>query len=165
MENKLKSSLNSAIQLREAGESEKALQQLLELHQTQPDNPLINYHCAWTYDKLGHEKEAIPFYETAIEQGLEGEALKGAMLGLGSSYRCLGHYQKAANLLRQATTLYPHDREFEIFLAMALYNLGNHQDAMEILLRNLAETSQDDGLRRFKQAILFYANNLDTIWT
>lgn len=165
MENKLKQALNSAIQLREAGETEKALQHLLELHRTQPENPLINYHCAWAHDKLGHEKEAIPFYETAIEQGLEGEDLKGAMLGLGSSYRCLGHYQKSADLLRKAVSLYPRHREFEIFLAMALYNLGNHQDAMEILLRNLAETSQDAGIQRFKQATVFYAKNLDKIWT
>lgn len=114
------------------------------------------------HDKLGLEREAIPFYERAIAQGLSGDDLKGAMLGLGSTYRCLGEYQKPAELLRDGARLFPDGREFEVFLA--LYNLGDPQGAMELLLRNLAETSHDAGIIRYKNALLFYAGNLDERW-
>jgi tetratricopeptide (TPR) repeat protein len=156
--------LETAIRLRETGNYEEARQILLDLLKSYPDDPQINYQCAWVHDALGLEKEAVPFYEKAIALGLSEEDLPGAMLGLGSTYRCLGDYQKSADLLSRASQLYPDRREFEVFLAMALYNLGDSRKAMELLLKNLAETSQDLGLNRYKRALLFYAGRLDETW-
>ncbi len=157
-------SLNAAIRLREEGHLEEARQILLALRQSHPDDPQVNYHCAWIHDKMGLEKEAAPFYEKAIAQGLNGDDLKRAMLGLGSTYRCLGQYQQSADLLRQAARLFPGCREFEAFLAMALYNLGEYKEAVELLLKILAETSRDAGITRYKSALLFYAGHLDKTW-
>ncbi len=73
-------------------------------------SPQINYQCAWVHDLLGREHEAVPFYERAIEEGLTGEDLEGAMLGLGSTYRALGEYQRAVEALRGGTPRFPNNR-------------------------------------------------------
>jgi tetratricopeptide (TPR) repeat protein len=156
--------LTTAIRLREAGKHEEARQMLLDLLKSHPDDPQANYQCAWVHDTLGLEREAVPFYEKAIAQGLSEEELPGAMLGLGSTYRCLGEYQKSAELLRRAAQMYPGRGEFQLFLAMALYNLGDCRQALELLLKSAAETSQDPGIKRYRRAILFYAEHLDETW-
>lgn len=50
------------------------------------------------------------------------------------------------------------------FLAMALYNVGEYREAMEILLVNLAETSWDPEIQSYEKALLFYADRLDETW-
>jgi tetratricopeptide (TPR) repeat protein len=156
--------LVQAIQLREAGELEQARAMLLELVAAYPDDPVVNYQCAWSHDALGHEREAVPFYERAIALGLQGEQLAGALLGLGSTYRCLGEYQQAIETLGRGAAQFPEQRSFEVFLAMALYNAGAHAEATERLLRALAETSADASIQRYQRAILFYADKLDQTW-
>jgi tetratricopeptide (TPR) repeat protein len=127
-------------------------------------SPQINYQCAWVHDLLGREHEAVPFHERAIEGGLTGEDLEGAMLGLGSTYRALGEYQRAVEALRGGTTRFPNNRAMQVFLAMALYNAGECREAVELLLRNLAETTGDEGISAYNRAILFYAGRLDDTW-
>ena len=161
----MNSRLEEAIQLREAGKLEQARALLLDLVAAHPDNPTINYQCAWSHDALGLEREAVPFYERAIALGLRGEDLAGALLGLGSTYRCLGEYHKAIETLGAGAVQFPGQRSFEVFLAMALYNTGAHAQAIERLLRALAETSTDESIQRYKRAILFYSDKLDQTWT
>jgi len=156
--------LAAAIRLREAGQLERAREMLLDLAAVTPDDPIVNYQCAWAHDALGMERAAVPFYERAIALGLAGENLAGALLGLGSTYRCLGEYQKAIDLLRQGAAQFPGQRAFEVFLAMALYNAGAPTQALEHLLRALAETSEDASIQRYRKAILFYSDKLDQVW-
>jgi tetratricopeptide (TPR) repeat protein len=157
--------IEQAVRLREAKQYDEALRLLLPLYEADPLNPLVNYHCAWTCDALGWETEAVPFYRRAIENGLAGDDLKGALLGLGSTYRCLGQYEESAQVLRQGVQQFPESRQFEAFLALTLYNLGEHASAMELLIRNLAETSEDESIMRYRRALLFYADKLDETWT
>ena len=70
----------------------------------------------------------------------------------------------AMDTLRRGIAEFPNDRSFEVFLAMALYNVGQHAEAAERLLRALAETSTDDAIRRYQRAILYYADKLDQTW-
>jgi tetratricopeptide (TPR) repeat protein len=156
--------LERAIYLRENGRAEEARELLLEFVAEKPDDPQINYQCAWVHDLLGREHEAVPFHERAIEGGLTGEDLEGAMLGLGSTYRALGEYQRAVEALRGGTTRFPKNRAIQVFLAMALYNAGECREAVELLLRNLAETTGDEGISAYNRAILFYAGRLDDTW-
>jgi len=98
----LQEKIASAIKLRESDKHEEARQFLLELHTEFPNDPQVNYQCAWIHDLLGLEREAIPFYEKAIQSGLSGDGLKSALLGMGSTYRCIGEYQsqsKHSNML------------------------------------------------------------------
>jgi tetratricopeptide (TPR) repeat protein len=153
--------LERAVYLRENDRAEEARELLLKIVAEKPDDPRVNYQCAWVHDLLGREQEAIPYYERAIEEGLTGEDLEGATLGLGSTYRALGEYRKAVEVLRGGTTRFPNNRAVQVFLAMALYNTGECRDAVELLLRNLAETTGDEGISAYKRAILFYAGRLD----
>ena len=160
----LQERLASAIKLRESQKHQEARQLLLELHSEFPEDPQVNYQCAWIHDLLGFEKEAIPFYEKAIQTGLSNEDLKSALLGMGSTYRCIGEYQKSIETFQQARTLFPDSHEFNVFLGMAYYNIGNYSKAMEILLNSLADTSGDEGILRYQRAIRFYSDKLDQTW-
>ena len=153
--------LEHAIRLREAGELEEARAALLKLLEGNPEDPAVNYQCAWVHDRMGREREAIPLYERAISRGLAGGDLEGATLSLGSSYRAVGDYAKAAEVLRGGVERFPQNRAMQVFLAMALYNAGEQERAMEILLRNLAETSSDPEISAYKKALSFYADRLD----
>jgi tetratricopeptide (TPR) repeat protein len=156
--------LQAAVQLREAGELEQARNSLLELAAEVPDDPQVNYQTAWVHDALGLEREAVPFYERALALGLAGEERAGALLGFGSTLRTLGEYEAAAGVLRSGVAEFPERRVFEAFLAMTLYNLGQHASAMEHLLRLLADTSNDATVSAYQRAIRFYADKLDETW-
>ena len=140
---------------------EEARAALLKLLEGDPEDPAANYQCAWVHDRMGREREAIPLYERAISCGLSGEDLEGAILSLGSSCRAVGEYAKAAEVLRGGAARFPENRAMQVFLAMALHNVGEHERAMELLLRNLAETSSDAKIAPYKEAISFYANRLN----
>ena len=153
--------LERATRLRKAGELEEARAVLLKLLERNPEDPAVNYQCAWVHDRMGLEREAIPLYERAIERGLSGGDLEGAILSLGSSYRAVGNPAKAAEVLRGGVARFPHNRAMQVFLAMALHDLDEHVQAMEILLRNLAETSSDPEISAYKEALSYYANRLN----
>lgn len=156
--------LGKAISLREAGDLEAAKILLFELADREPLNPSVWYQLAWVHDVMELEREAVPFYQKALELGLEGEEKQGALLGLGSTYRTLGMYEEAKATFEAAILEFPERREYLVFLAMVQYNLQAHSEAMEILLRQLAETSRDDGIQAYRRAILFYSDKLDQTW-
>ena len=166
--NDLQEKLASAILLRESENYEEARGLLLALHAEFPNDPQVNYGrklpCAWIHDLLGLEREAIPFYEKAIQTGLSGDDLKSALLGLGSTYRCIGEYQTSIDTFQRAQVLFPDSHEFNVFLGMAYYNIGEYSKAMELLLGSLADTSSDEGIIRYRRAIRFYSDKLNQIW-
>ncbi|MFJ7744659.1 tetratricopeptide repeat protein [Peribacillus sp. NPDC097295] len=137
---------------------------LLKLVEEYPDDAVINYQCAWSFDVLGEELKAIPYYERAIELGLSGKDLEGAILGLGSTYRTLGEYEKSNRTFEKGIELFPTNRAIQVFHSMTLYNLGEHNKAMEILLKCLIETTTDTEILDYKKAIHFYSDKLDEIW-
>lgn len=156
--------LQEAIELRSTGHAEEARSILLDLVAASPDDAEINYQAAWVHDTLGREREAVPLYVRAIELGLSDTDLEGALLGLGSTYRTLGTYQQAEETLRRGMATFPRNQAFQVFLAMTLYNLHRYQEAMELLLITLAETSSNDAILQYKRAIVFYAAQLDQTW-
>lgn len=155
--------LRKAIKLRQDGKLEEASILLVELVKAKPEDAVINYQCAWCHDVMGKEKEAVAYYEKAIEIGLPVDDLKEAYLGLGSTYRTIGEYEKSKKLLEKGVEKFD-DNAIRTFLAMTNYNLGNHAYAMEILLDLLAETSSDKSINEFKKAIKFYSDKLDQLW-
>ena len=153
-----------ALQLRKEGKLKESNERLLCLVKESPDNAQLNYQVAWSFDVLGLESKAVPFYEKSITLGLKGEDLEGALLGLGSTYRTLGEYQKSADTFVKGIELFPENHAMKAFYAMTLYNLGRHQEAMELLLKSLAMTSSDKHTQQYKRAIEFYADKLDEVW-
>jgi tetratricopeptide (TPR) repeat protein len=160
----MQAKLTQAIEHRTAKHFDEARQLFAELYAENPDDPQVNYHYAWLHDTMGEESAAVPFYEKAIAGGLPDEDLRGAMLGLGSTYRTLGEYEKSVALLRRGMFRFPEAGEFPVFLAMALYNTGAHAEAMELLLKVIVNTADDDGIQQFNRAIEFYADKLDEVW-
>lgn len=156
--------LAEAIRLRESGRVEEARDLLLYLVSQSPEDPTVNYQCAWAHDKLGLEHEAAPFYEEAIANGLQGEDLRGALLGLGSTYRAMGEYPRALATLDRGIATFPDAGEFPVFRAMTLYNLGESREAVAALLRAMVDSSESEGVTRYRRAIEFYADHLDQTW-
>ena len=122
-----RSELESAIRLREGGTSEAAESLLSRVLAGSPDDAEANHQMAWLYDIQGREREAVPFYVRAVAGDLSDEERRGALLGLGSTYRALGEYPEAVEVLRQGVSEFPADRAMQTFLALALYNTGEHQ--------------------------------------
>lgn len=163
--------LADAIQLRETGRAkqdqamlEEARTLLLDLAAASPDDAEITFQIAVAHDNLGLERESIPFYLKTLDQGLAGPDLERALMGLGSTYRGLGEYQQAEEILRRGIREFPHNRAIQVFLAMTLYNLQDYKEAMEIVLTNLMETTSDEKLQYFKRGISYYALHLDETW-
>lgn len=163
--NGLDDRLATAIAMREKGDTTEARDLLLELQQESPDDARVNLQCAWVHDRLGLEREAVPFYEAAIELGLDAPDLEDALLGLGSTYRTLGRYPEALATLDRAVTDFPENRGLQVFRAMALHNNGRGKEACELLLTLLSATTSDDDIARYRQAIDIYAVDLDRVWS
>ncbi|GEN86113.1 tetratricopeptide repeat protein [Oceanobacillus sojae] len=160
----LNQQLQQAIELREKGDANQSRIIILKLLEQNPDHAFLNYQCAWSHDVLGEERTAVPYYEKAIQLGLEERNLEDALLGLGSTYRTLGEYEKSKSTFLKGIELFPDNKAIQVFYAMTLYNLKEHHQAMEILLKNLAETTNDTDIQKFSRAITYYADKLDTSW-
>ncbi len=156
--------LQQAIAYRTNQDYEQARTLFQELLADTPDDALINYHFAWLHDTMGLEHEAIPYYETAIANGLPDAELRGALLGLGSTYRTIGRYEDAVTTLKRGMMHFPQAMEFPVFLAMALYNTAQHKEAVQLLLKTLLSTTANEDIQAFQEAIALYAENLDQTW-
>ncbi|MGE7768873.1 tetratricopeptide repeat protein [Peribacillus sp. NPDC096540] len=160
----MKKELDKAIALRKSRSYKESNHLLLRLVQDFPNDGSINYQCAWSFDLLGEESKAVTFYENAISLGLSSNELEGALLGLGSTYRILGEYEKSKNVFLQGIKAFPNNRAIQVFYSMTLYNLNEHSKAMELLLKCLVDTTSDNELISYKRAIDFYSNKLDEVW-
>ncbi|MCP3740339.1 tetratricopeptide repeat protein [Rossellomorea sp. BNER] len=160
----MKQKLENAIILRNEGKYKESNELLVNLVNIYPENPLINYHCAWSFDVMGNETQAIPYYEKAISHGLRGNDLEGAFIGLGSTYRTLGEYEKSNRTFLKGIGLFPDNQAMKVFYSMTLYNLNEPDKAMEILLKCLAETSDDINIKSYQKAINFYSDKLNKKW-
>ncbi len=160
----MKAELEKALTLRRDGKLQQSSELLAKLVQALPDEAIVNYQYACSLDLLGEERQAVPFYEKAINLGLPPEEMQKAIVGLGSSYRALGEYEKSQSVFEQGMKLFPNNRAIQVFYSMTLYNLQEHRRAMEMLLRCLVETTSDEDILGYKKAIAFYAVRLDEMW-
>jgi tetratricopeptide (TPR) repeat protein len=160
--------LNKWIERREEGRAKQDLailsevrEHLFELLSNYPDDAEINYQTGIAHDNSGMGRQAIPFYVRALELGLSGPDLERCLMGLGSTYRYWGDYEKAVETLRRGAREFPENRAIQVFLAMALYNSQNYKESVEMLVTNLMETTSDEKLHYFKRGILAYNEDLD----
>lgn len=150
--------------LREEGRGEEARELLVDLAGRCPDAG-VQLQAARVHDALGRGAEALPYYQRAIESGcLDGEELESALIGLGSAYRSLGRDGDAVRLLERAMRMLPRSRVLEVLLAAVYLDAGRHDEAAEILLRQLVETTSDAGIQRHLGAILQHGPSLREAW-
>lgn len=156
--------LARAIALRERGELDEARVLLLELRAEYPDDAHVAVQTAWVHDSLGLEDEAVAHYEAAIAGDLSDDELRGALLGLGSTYRSLGRDADSERTFRAAIERFPDFPALRVFLALTNYNLGRPQEAVADLVRVLVETSSEPSIVRYRRSLAAYAEDLDRSW-
>jgi tetratricopeptide (TPR) repeat protein len=150
--------------LRRAGQHEAACTLAASLAAQLPEDAELQYEAACAHDFLGREAQAVPFYLAALSGSLRPEQQRSAYLGLGSTYRSLGDYAAAEATLRAGLAHFADAAELQTFLAMTLHNLGQSKRAVELLLTLLAQSSTDVHLQHYREAILFYALDIERSW-
>jgi len=159
-----KPELDAVVGARHGGAAAALLPRLQALDARYPNTPEILHQLAWSCAVLGRYRDAAGAYERAIALGLPPNELSSAFLGFGSALRCLGEYARSEQVLRQGQLQFPDQREFEVFLALTLHNLGRHTEAMQLLLTTLVETADNVGLAAYQRTIRFHASQLDKKW-
>ncbi|WP_051588555.1 tetratricopeptide repeat protein [Bacillus sp. UNC437CL72CviS29] len=124
-------------------------------------HPEVLYECAYIHDVMGLKTEAVPFYEKAIVNGLKGEALCRAYIGLGSTYRCIGEYDKAIVTLEAGLKKFPDNETMKVVLFIAKYNIKEYEEAMKLLLKTVVKL---EDVHEYERAILFYKDQLNKIF-
>ncbi|MFF8563486.1 tetratricopeptide repeat protein [Streptomyces albidoflavus] len=156
--------LGAAVRLREEGRAEEARALLVRLGAEHPEDAEVAYQTAWAHDVLGLEAEAVPHYRRALDlPGLPEAGRRGALLGLGSTYRVLGRAEEAVATLGDGVREFPEDAALRTFLAMALYSAGRPKEALELALTVVADTGADPGVAAYERAIRHYAQDLDDL--
>ncbi|WP_447872741.1 tetratricopeptide repeat protein [Serratia fonticola] len=150
-------------QLKQQGRYPQATELAQQMLQQAPLDGSLHYQLACLYDVQGFEQQAIPCYLAALQHGLPTQLRQEAWLGLGSTYRALGEYQKSLTAFGDGLNEFPQAKEITLFRAMTLYNLGETKQAVSDLLILLAETSSYTEISSYQRAIQQYAADLDRI--
>ncbi len=153
--------IEEARELRRADELEESQELLLELLEAQPNHALVLFEVGGSYDVMGEEEMAIPYYRRAIEAGLEGDDLQECLVCLGVTLRVVGESEEAVEMLEQAVDEFPERNSGRVFLALAHYSNGDPEEAISILLSLLLETTKDEDILSYADALDYYKDNLD----
>lgn len=153
--------IEEARALRRADELEASQEQLLALMEQHPDHPLVLFEVGGSYDVMGEEEMAIPYYRRAIAAGLEGNDLQECLVCLGSTLRVVGENEDAVAILEQAVEEFPERNSGRVFLALAHYSNGDAELALSSLLSLLLETTRDEDILAYADALDYYKDNLD----
>ncbi len=157
----LMDAIEAARDLRRADELEASQARLLELLADYPDHPLVLFEVGGSYDVMGEEEMAIPYYRRAIDAGLEGRDLQECLVCLGSTLRVAGEHDEAVEVLERAVDDFPENNSSRAFLALAHYSNGDPDLAVTTLLSLLLETTQDSDILAYADALEYYRDNLD----
>lgn len=156
--------IERARSLREDDELEDSQAILLGLLDSYPDDPVLLFEVGGSFDVLGEEPQAIPYYQKAIEAGLDGDDLQECLVCLGSSLRYTGRADEAVEVLEAAVDEYPGNGPAQVFLALAYYSDGRHEEALRTLLSVLLETTRDEEILGYRETLEYYSDNLDEEW-
>ena len=112
---------------------------------------------ACEFDSTGHPDLAVPLYREALEQGLEGENRRRAVIQMASSLRNLGEVDESVALLTgELDQPSDHlDDAVRAFLALALADAGREREALCHALTALAAH-----LPRYQRSLATYAEDL-----
>lgn len=156
--------IKKAKTLRRQDKLEESQELLLALLEEYPHDPLVLFEVGGSYDVMGWEPDAIPYYEQAVQQGLEGDDLQECLVCLGSSYRVIGESQEAVDILEDAIDQFPDNNSSKAFLALAYYSNDQVEEAMSTLLELLLKTTKDENILTYYDPLDYYKDNLDEVW-
>jgi tetratricopeptide (TPR) repeat protein len=153
-----------AKKLRSEDELEASQELLLDLLSEHPNEPLVLYEVGGSFDVMGEEREAIPYYQKAIQAGLDGADLQECLVCLGSSQRNIGNFNEAVEILEKVTEQFPENNSGKVFLALAYYSDGREDEAVHLLLELLLTTTNDQNILDYADPLDYYKDNLDEVW-
>jgi len=157
----LMTAIEEARNLRRDDDYEASQSLLLGLMEKYPNDPLVLFEVGGSYDVLGEEEMAVPYYRQAIAAGLDGDDLQECLICLGSSLRVLGDTDEAVSILEQAVDEFPERNSGRVFLALAHYSNGEMEKAVSALLSLLLKTTADDDILAYADVLDYYVDNLD----
>jgi tetratricopeptide (TPR) repeat protein len=148
-----KPELDAIVGARHGGRADHVPDLLRKLDERHPNVAEIHYQLAWTLDTAGQSALALPHYEKAVTLGLEPNEHSNALIGLAVTLRALGQSARAAEVLRSGQLQFPDNREFDVFLSLALHDLGDHAESLRLALIALADTTEDPGLTAYQRTL------------
>ncbi len=148
-----KPELDAILGARHGGAAEAVISRLRELDRRHPNVGEIHVQLAWSLASAGRHPEALEHYERALALGLAPHEHAGALVGLGCALLELGQPARACETFRSGRSLFPDQREFDAFLAVALRAAGHSDEAAQILLDVLIETSEDRGIAAYQRSL------------
>jgi tetratricopeptide (TPR) repeat protein len=160
-ESNLMEAIEEARTLRRADELEASQDLLLDLLSQFPNHPLVLFEVGGSYDVMGEEEMAIPYYRQAIGAGLDGNDLQECLVCLGSTLRVVGEHEDAVTMLEQAVDEFPERNSGRAFLALAYYSNGEVEKSISLLMSLLLETTSDDDIIAYADTLDYYKDNLD----
>ena len=153
-----------ARELRRNDELEESQELLLGLLDEYGDDPTVLYEVGGAYDVLDEPKEAIPYYQQAIDAGLEESDLQECLVCLGTCQRMIGKFEDAVSTLEEAVEQFPDNNSGKVFLSLAYYSDGQEDEGMKLLLDVLLNTTKDEDVLAYADALDYYKDNLDEVW-
>ncbi|WP_027965137.1 tetratricopeptide repeat protein [Halalkalibacillus halophilus] len=152
--------LENILKFKENSQWEDAQKLILEVLE-QEQNSEVYFHAGDIHEKLEMFPQAITYYKQALEEAENLDLREEILLSLGRSYRSVGLYDLAVETLEIGMSEFPTNNKMSVYFAMALYNQGDPDLAMEIIIQKLLETTQDQSLKEEQELIEFYASCLD----
>lgn len=153
-----------ARELRDQDQLEESQAILLALMAEFPEDPLVLYEVGGSYDVMGNQREAISYYEDAVDEGLSGDDLHECLICLGSCHRVIGEFVEAVAALETAVAQFPQNKSGHVFLALAYYSNDQKEAAMRTLLDVLLQTTTNEDILAYADVLEFYKNNLEEVW-
>ena len=119
-----------------------------------PGDAVAQFERASAQDSTGHPDLAVPLYREALALGLTGLRRRRAVIQLASSLRNLGSPAESISLLRAETGRERDELDDAVraFLALALHDVGAHDEALALALTALAPH-----LPRYQRSLANYA--------
>ena len=155
-----------AFELLRSGEPasiDQALTMLRKEADANPDDFKALFEYAGAFDFLGREKDALPHYLKIFEQGhqrLPVDDQPRLYVQLGSTLRNLSSLPESKSILSEGIKYFPKYKALRVFLALTEHSLGNHAQAMQLMIEVTLEGTSDSSLVDYTRALGWYASKL-----
>jgi tetratricopeptide (TPR) repeat protein len=158
--NDINERVTEARALRRDDQLEESQALLFDLLEEYPRHPLVLFEVGGSYDVMGDEERAVPYYRDALTAGLSGDDRQECLVCLGSSLRVIGESEEAVSVLQEAVDDYPERPSARVFLALAMLDEGAESEAVALLLDVILETTEDEDIKAYAGAIEYYRDEL-----
>ncbi len=139
------------------GASQELLLALLDDYEK---HPLVLFEVGGSYDVLGDEEKAIPYYRRAVAAGLEGDDLQECLICLGNTLGIVGDLDESVTVLESALKKFPDRPSNRVFLALAYHYNNQPDDAVGTLLDVILRTTEDADIQAYAGTLEYYRDEL-----